>query len=97
MPSQSSTKYPPFPDDVPTVPLLHLSFAKLLAGDQSESERLFSACQSLGFFMLDIQETSQGRKILEEVETLNEIGAGVFEVDLEEKQRYSMRGDRIYG
>lgn len=97
MPSQSSPKYPPFPEDVPTVPLLRLSFAKLLAGDQSESERLFSACKSLGFFMLDFQDTSQGRAILEEVETLSGVGAEAFDLDLEEKQRYKMKGDRMFG
>lgn len=97
MPSQSSLKYPPFPEDVPTVPLFRLSFAKLLAGDQSESDRLFSACRSLGFFMLDFQDTSQGRAILEEVETLSEVGADAFDLDLEEKQRYKMKGDRMFG
>lgn len=92
-----STKYPPFPDDVPTIPLLHLSFAKLLAGDRYESERLFSACKSLGFFMLDFQDTSEGRAILEVVETLEEVGAKTFDYDLDEKERYKPKGDRIFG
>lgn len=92
-----SPNYPAFPDDVPTVSLPRLSFAKLLGGDQSESERLFSACKSLGFFMLDFQDTSQGRAILEEVETLMKVGAEVFDLDLEEKQRYKIKGDRLLG
>lgn len=97
MEAQSSSKYPPFPDDVPTVALPRLSFAKLLGGNQSESERLFSACKSLGFFLLDFQDTPQGRAILEEVETLMKVGAEVFDLDLEEKQHYKVEGGRLIG
>lgn len=97
MPFQSPPRYPPFPDNVPTVPLLRLSLAKLLAGDQAQSDRLFSACRGLGFFLLDFQDTSQGLSILNDLETLSRIGAETFDLDLEEKQCYKMRGDRMFG
>lgn len=45
----------PFPDDVPTAPLLRISLAKLLDGDKTEEERLFQAACELGFFYIDLQ------------------------------------------
>lgn len=47
--------------------------------------------------MLDFQDTSQGCAILEVVETLEEVGAKTFDNDLEEKERYKIKGDRIFG
>lgn len=57
----ASTSYediPPFPDNVPTCPLLRISLRKLLVGDQVERERLWSASCSLGFFYLDLRTDS---------------------------------------
>jgi isopenicillin N synthase-like dioxygenase len=48
----------PFPDNVPTAPLLQISLEKLLGGDGEERERLWKACCDLGFFYLDLRRTS---------------------------------------
>jgi hypothetical protein len=45
---------PPFPNTVPTAPLLRISLSKLLAHDAEEEERFWSACCNLGFFYLDL-------------------------------------------
>lgn len=45
----------PFPDDVPTAPLLRISLQKLLKNDPSEALKLFRACTNEGFFYLDLR------------------------------------------
>ena len=44
------TKYPPFPDDVPTHPLLVIDFALLKERDVDEIDRLWEAATKLGFW-----------------------------------------------
>jgi non-haem dioxygenase in morphine synthesis N-terminal len=54
---QSPTTFegiPPFPDTVPTAPLLRISLSKLLAGDAAEEGRVWEASCKLGFFYLDL-------------------------------------------
>lgn len=49
---------PPFPETVPTAPLLRISLAKLLTEDANEEERFWSACCDLGFFYLDLSDSA---------------------------------------
>lgn len=44
------TVLPPFPDDVPTVPLLVIDYELIKAGDKSELARLWEAATQLGFW-----------------------------------------------
>ena len=53
---------PPFPDDVPTAPLLRLSLQRLLDHDVEEEEKLWDACQNVGFFYLDLRHGGASRK-----------------------------------
>lgn len=53
-PSNSFPNLPPFPDTVPTAPLLRISLEKLLKADKAEEERCWKACCDLGFFYLDL-------------------------------------------
>lgn len=46
---------PPFPNNVPTCPLLRISLKKLLEGDAVEQDRLWSASCDVGFFYLDLR------------------------------------------
>jgi hypothetical protein len=41
---------PPFPDDVPTHPLLIVDYALIKAGDESEIDKLWKAATELGFW-----------------------------------------------
>lgn len=54
MPTEEFPGVPPFPDTVPTAPLLRISLAKLLTKDEAEEDRLWNACCDLGFFYLDL-------------------------------------------
>lgn len=42
--------YPPFPDNVPTHPLLIVDYALLKAGDEEEIEKFWTAATTLGFW-----------------------------------------------
>ncbi|KAH7062250.1 hypothetical protein B0J12DRAFT_231778 [Macrophomina phaseolina] len=46
---------PPFPSDIPTCPLVRISLARLLHGDEEEEDRLWRACCELGFFYIDLR------------------------------------------
>ena len=41
---------PPFPDDVPTVPLLVVDYQLIKAGDQGETDKLWEAATKLCFW-----------------------------------------------
>lgn len=41
---------PPFPDDVPTHPLLVIDYARIRAGDSGEKDNLWKAATELGFW-----------------------------------------------
>lgn len=44
------TAAPPFPDDVPTHPLLVIDYQLILEGDEDELNRLWEAATELGFW-----------------------------------------------
>lgn len=97
---------PPFPNDVPKVPLLRIQLSALLSGDPSEEEKLWRACCDLGFFYLDCrggngidsvsnQEVS-GDALLAAAEELFGLAEGVFDLPVEEKVKYDMMGENSY-
>ena len=44
------TIVPPFPDDVPTYPLLVIDYELIKNGDENEINRLWEAATTLGFW-----------------------------------------------
>jgi isopenicillin N synthase-like dioxygenase len=87
---------PPFPDDVPTAPLVRLSLKKLLDGDGDESTALFQASKDLGFFYLDLRQTPQGESVLSDVDDLFRVGGSLFDLAIEEKQKYDFSEEKSY-
>ncbi|EER38322.1 oxidoreductase [Histoplasma capsulatum H143] len=83
---------PPFPDDVLCTPLLRLSMEKLIAHDETEVQRFYTACKDLGFFYLDLR----GHEILEDANQLFTTGEQLFELDLDEKRRYDFSKEHLY-
>ncbi|KAI4519715.1 hypothetical protein K525DRAFT_171507, partial [Schizophyllum commune Loenen D] len=43
---------PPFPDDVPTHPLIIIDYERIRAGDPAEIDQLWKAATTLGFWYL---------------------------------------------
>ncbi|KAL4904965.1 hypothetical protein BDW74DRAFT_185433 [Aspergillus multicolor] len=87
---------PPFPDDVPTAPLLRLSLKALLAGDEAEMQRLVEASEEIGFFYLDMRDAGALSQILEDADKLFDIGIGLFQLPLEEKKKYDFSSQKSY-
>ncbi|GBE78901.1 Clavaminate synthase-like protein [Sparassis crispa] len=80
------TTFPPFPDDVPTHPLLVVDFQLIRAGDPSEIDKLWKAATELGFWYLKNHGTD------EEVNGMFEMGAETMALTMEEKMKYE-QGD----
>ncbi|KAL2006257.1 hypothetical protein VTN00DRAFT_9911 [Thermoascus crustaceus] len=94
--SENFPGLPPFPDDVPTAPLFRLSLEKLLRKDKGEIQRFCEACEDIGFFYLDLRESEQGNSILGDADTLFTVGESLFELSLEEKQKYDFSKQNSY-
>lgn len=87
---------PPFPDNVQTAPLLRLSLEKLLAHDEAESERLLQACEDIGFFYLNLEDSKTGSSLLNDADELFQVGGNLFDLDLAEKQQYDFSEQKSY-
>lgn len=46
----AASTFPPFPDNVPTHPLLVIDYALLKARDKQEMDRLWEAATNIGFW-----------------------------------------------
>ncbi|KAI0062548.1 Clavaminate synthase-like protein [Artomyces pyxidatus] len=77
---------PPFPDDVPTVPLLVIDFELIKNGDVNEINRLWTAATELGFWYLK----NHGAE--EEADAMFETGAATMDLPLDEKMKFE-QGD----
>lgn len=87
---------PPFPTNIPTAPLLRLSLGKLLVGEISELNRLFEASVEIGFFYLDFQDSQLGSSLLQDVDKLFGVGKDLFELNVEEKNKYDFSKQNSY-
>ncbi|KAI0637480.1 Clavaminate synthase-like protein [Trametes polyzona] len=77
---------PPFPDDVPTHPLLVVDYQLLLKRDEAEIDKLWKAATELGFWYLE------NHGVDEEVNQMFEMGAETMKLPSEEKMQYE-QGD----
>jgi len=94
----SLDSFPPFPDDVPTAPIARISSLKLLNGDLSEGSKVLEACQTYGFFYLDLRDSTEGETLLDESEQLLQLAIEAFKDPLEEKMKYHLqKGVSIFG
>jgi len=90
MPTQTYfDKYPSFPKHVLTAQLPRLSFSKLLDNDRNESDALFKACRSMGFFLLDFEGCSEGVGFLKKAEAMFDLNEKVNAMDVEELLKYA--------
>ena len=89
---------PRFPDDVPTAPIASASFSKLLTNDDAEAGKVLEACQTHGFFYLDMRDCPEGEALLDESEQLLQLAIEAFNRPLEEKRKFALKkGVSLYG
>ena len=95
-PTQAFPSIPPFPTNIPTAPLLRLRLSSLLSHNPSEIARFTSACESLGFFYLDLSNTTLGSSIINDADKLFDVGADLFSLPLDEKKKYDFMKENSY-
>lgn len=89
---------PPFPDDVITVPIAQISYAKLAASDADELARTTTAVQTDGFFYLNLTDHPDGESLFKKAEDLLEYAREAFELPLEEKMQFrAEKGKSMFG
>nr|VWO97788.1 Calcium-transporting ATPase (EC [Ganoderma boninense] len=75
------TTHPPFPDDIPTHPLLIIDYQLVKARDQDEIDKLWKAATELGFWYLK----NHG---VDEIDDMFEMGQETMSLPLEEKRKF---------
>jgi hypothetical protein len=93
--NNSFVDIPPFPNDIPTAPLLRLSLSRLRTS-ATESKSLFTAATTLGFFYLDLRHDKAGDQLLREVDELFKLSKDLFDLGREELDRFDYRPIRSY-
>ncbi|KAI0953973.1 hypothetical protein AcW1_006719 [Taiwanofungus camphoratus] len=78
--------FPPFPEDVPTHPLLVVDYGLIKAGDGDEMNKLWKAATELGFWYL------KNHGVDDEVNGMFDVGAETMALPLEEKMKFE-QGD----
>jgi hypothetical protein len=70
--SKYFAQYPSFPSgsSIPIADIPTLYLAKLQAGSDEESLRLYEACRQHGFMLLDLRNSVQGEALLEDGERM---------------------------
>ncbi|KAK6992924.1 Clavaminate synthase-like protein [Favolaschia claudopus] len=81
---------PPFPNDIPTHPLLVIDYELVKNGDKTELERLWTAGTTLGFWYLKNHGVNE-----EEVDGMFDVGAETVALPLEEKMKYEQGDDGL--
>ncbi|KAF3035683.1 hypothetical protein E8E12_005279 [Didymella heteroderae] len=94
-PSEAFADLPPFPDNVPTAPLLRISLSKLLASDADEQQRCWRACQELGFFYLDLRG-NDGEMLLGDADNLFALMKTFYDLPVSEKVKYDFKRKGSY-
>lgn len=88
---------PPFPNNVPTCDLSKLSYGRLLAKDQAESDKLFRACKETGFFLIDLQSTAEGENLLKDAEGVLQLDCEMGALSNLEKSQYASKPPEVNG
>jgi len=83
---------PEFPTDVAVANIPILSYKKLKDNSSDEeSKKLYEACREHGFFLLDLRDTADGERVLEDAETMFEISKAVFNLESEVLHKYNSK------
>ncbi|KZT68062.1 Clavaminate synthase-like protein [Daedalea quercina L-15889] len=79
--------YPPFPDDVPTHPLLVVDYELLKAGDEEEIKKFWQAATTLGFWYMK----NHGADEL--VNEMFDMGEETMDLSFDEKMKFEQGDD----
>ena len=86
---------PPFPNDIPTAPLVRLSLASLRSSPE-ESDRFFTASKELGFFYLDLRNDPHGERLLSQSSQFFGLAPTFYDLGREELSKYDYKNVGSY-
>jgi isopenicillin N synthase-like dioxygenase len=95
--------YPPFPTSSPghKLPLATLETISLKAiaqdNDAAEQQRMLRACQSQGFFFLDLSGCEAGEVIRQGAYQIAQLAEKTFKLPVEEKLKYAYDAGLAFG
>lgn len=89
---------PPFPEDVPIVPIARLSYRKLTSSCENEMKMVLKACETDGFFYLDLMDGTFGQSLLNEADVILDVAKGALNQPLGYKMEFlAERGREMFG
>jgi len=86
---------PPFPNNIPTAPLVRLSLASLRSSPE-ESDRFFTASKELGFFYLDLRNDPHGERLLSQSSQFFDLAPTFYDLGREELSKYDYKNVGSY-
>ncbi|KAH0835154.1 hypothetical protein AYO21_10316 [Fonsecaea monophora] len=89
--SRIHERIPPFPPDVSHAPIAEISSKSLLEKDPASTAAVLQACQTYGFFYLDLADSEPGRELLTEADQLHDLSKRALGLPFEEKDKYDFR------
>ncbi|KAH7245384.1 hypothetical protein BKA59DRAFT_492950 [Fusarium tricinctum] len=90
--------FPPFPEDVPIVPIARLSYSKLTSSCENEMKKVLRVCETDGFFYLDLTDGLVGQALLDEADDTLDVAKGALNKPLDYKTRFlAERGKEMFG
>ncbi|OAP58831.1 hypothetical protein AYL99_06128 [Fonsecaea erecta] len=91
MTSRLHERIPPFPADLVHAPIAEISSKKLLEKHPASTAAVLEACQTYGFFYLDMADSEPGRELLTEADQLYDLSKEALALPFEEKDKYDFR------
>ncbi|KAF4444163.1 hypothetical protein F53441_11221 [Fusarium austroafricanum] len=92
------TIIPPFPNDLPTVPIARISYSKLTCSDEHEINKVFKACLSDGFFYLDLTDHPAGQLLLSDAQEVLSFSKEALNLPLDKKMEFLAEcGKEMFG
>jgi isopenicillin N synthase-like dioxygenase len=89
---------PSFPSDLPSAPILTISSASLLSHSPSATSSLLSACQTSGFFYLDLNDSIPGQALISQSESSLSLARKIFALPDNVKQSHHLeKGKSLFG
>ncbi|KXH62212.1 hypothetical protein CSAL01_10597 [Colletotrichum salicis] len=88
---------PPFPNDIPTASIASVSLAGLRAKDGTTAQNLLKACQTLGFFLLDLREDPVGEELVTEIDQLmGDVVRDIMNLPIDVRKQYHVDVPRSF-
>ncbi|KIL93984.1 hypothetical protein FAVG1_02546 [Fusarium avenaceum] len=90
--------FPSFPEDVPIVPIARLSYRNLTSSCKNEMKKVLRACETDGFFYLDLTDGLFGQALLDEADDILDVAKGALNQSLDYKMKFlTERGKEMFG